>query len=128
MPSCRSVRSASAAVSRSTVSVAVAPAASSASPSGPYATFANDWVATAPTPARAHGTTAPTARNFDCTATARSPVAASRATIENVIGWPSVPDPRIGDRVEHVDDEVHDDDADRSEQHGPHDERHICGA
>ena len=45
-------------------------------------TFANDCVATAPTPACAHGTTAPTARNLDCTATPRSPVAGSRATME----------------------------------------------
>src|SRR6188472_2092702 len=38
----------------------------------------------APTPARAHGTVAPTARNFDWTATPRSPVSASLATMEYV--------------------------------------------
>src|SRR5437899_2457071 len=37
-------------------------------------------------PAIAHGTTLPTARNLDCTATPKSPVWGSRAMIENVIG------------------------------------------
>jgi len=41
-------------------------------------------VATAPTPARAQGTTARTLGNFDCTATPRSPLAGSTATIEKV--------------------------------------------
>src|SRR4051794_1390865 len=54
-------------------------------PSRPYVTFAADCVATAPTPARACGTTAPTARNLDATAMPRSPVCGSRATIEKVI-------------------------------------------
>ena len=41
-------------------------------------------VATAPTPALAHGTTFPTAKYFDWTAQPTSPVASSAATIENV--------------------------------------------
>jgi hypothetical protein len=40
------------------------------------------WLATAPTPARARGTTEPTANMHVCTATPSWPVAASRATIE----------------------------------------------
>jgi len=48
------------------------------------ADLAKDWVATAPTPARAHGTTAPTDRNLEATATPHSPVAGSAATMENV--------------------------------------------
>src|SRR5689334_20330482 len=44
----------------------------------------NDCVATAPTPASIHGTIGPTPNQCDCTATPRSPVAESRATIENV--------------------------------------------
>ena len=64
------------------------PPSSSARPFGPYVTFANDWVAIAPTSARAHGTTAPTARNFDWVATPRSPVAGSSATIEYVTRRP----------------------------------------
>src|SRR5689334_16266406 len=39
----------------------------------------------APTPPRAQGTTAPTARNFDCTATPTSPLAGSHPTMENVL-------------------------------------------
>ena len=42
----------------------------------------NDCVATAPTPASAHGTWEPTENQCDWTATPSSPVAASRATIE----------------------------------------------
>ena len=41
-------------------------------------------MATAPTPAFAHGTTAPTAKNFDCTAIPSSPVSGSNPTMENV--------------------------------------------
>ncbi len=44
----------------------------------------NDCVATAPTPASAHVTFEPTANQCDWTATPISPVAGSRATIENV--------------------------------------------
>src|SRR3954447_13741299 len=44
----------------------------------------NDCVATAPTPASAHGTSPPTANQCDCTATPISPVAGSNATMEKV--------------------------------------------
>src|SRR2546422_7544468 len=43
-----------------------------------------DCVATTPTPASAQVPSAPTANQCDCTATPISPVAGSRATIENV--------------------------------------------
>jgi hypothetical protein len=42
----------------------------------------------APTPAFAHGTSAPIATNFDWTATPHSSIWKSRATIENVIHFP----------------------------------------
>ena len=41
-----------------------------------------DWVATAPTPAWAQGTSWPTLNQWDCTATPSSPVTGSRATME----------------------------------------------
>src|SRR5262245_61196903 len=50
--------------------------------------FAQACVATAPTPAFAHGTTLPTPRNRLCTATPRSPVFGSYATIEKVATHP----------------------------------------
>src|SRR5579864_5585396 len=43
-----------------------------------------DCVATAPTPASAHGTSPPTANQCDCTATPISPVVGSNATMEKV--------------------------------------------
>lgn len=46
--------------------------------------LASAWVATAPTFARAEGTTEPTARNLEATATPHSPASISHATIENV--------------------------------------------
>jgi hypothetical protein len=55
---------------------------------GPYAATPAACVATAPTPARAQGTTAPTQKYFDCTATPTSPVTVSTATIEYVPGRP----------------------------------------
>ena len=60
----------------------VRPARSRASPSGPWATSAIAWVATAPTPASSHGTTAPVLKKWDCTATPSCPVSGHRATIE----------------------------------------------
>ena len=48
--------------------------------------FAFDCVATAPTPARAQGTTDPTAKNRLATATPTSPASGSAATIEKVEG------------------------------------------
>jgi hypothetical protein len=41
-------------------------------------------VATAPTPALAQGTTEPTARNFDWTATPKESVSGSKPTMEKV--------------------------------------------
>src|SRR3954470_9920303 len=48
--------------------------------------FANACVAIAPTEGSAAGTPAPTARNFDCTATPHSAASRSQATIEYVEG------------------------------------------
>jgi hypothetical protein len=70
-------------VSVATVSAAPEPAASNARPSAAYDTLAMAWVAMAPTPRRAAGTTEPTAMNLLATATPKaSPV---RATIEKVM-------------------------------------------
>src|SRR5688572_4278941 len=66
------------------VSSADLPLRISSSPFGPYVTLAKLCVATAPTPASAHGTTAPTARNFDATATPHSFASGSYPTTENV--------------------------------------------
>ena len=60
------------------------PCSSSASTFGPYAATPAAWVATAPTPAFAQGTTEPTARNFDCVATPHWPASRSQAQIEYV--------------------------------------------
>ncbi len=62
----------------------VAPPASSASPRGPNAATPAAWVATAPTPACAQGTTVPTAKYLDCTAQPTSPDTGSAAQMENV--------------------------------------------
>ena len=56
--------SSSASSSSSAASMA-SPASSRASSLGPYAGSTTDWVATAPTPARAHGTTDPTENQCD---------------------------------------------------------------
>src|SRR5947209_9903245 len=69
-----------------TTSFGATPRFSIASASGPYAVFAYAWLATAPTRAAANGTTAPTATNLDSTATPRSLVFGSNATILNVEG------------------------------------------
>ena len=61
---------------------AVPPPAIASRQRGPYAGSEMAWLATAPTPARAQGTTEPTANMHVCTATPSWPVAASRATIE----------------------------------------------
>ena len=68
-PICRSSAPGSPATSRRTTSSAGTPCESSRSASSRQATFASAWVATAPAPARAAGTMAPTAGNFDWTAT-----------------------------------------------------------
>src|SRR5947209_7981589 len=84
MPSWRSARSSSAATSRSTTSGALRPSRSSARPFGPYRGFAYACVAIAPTSGSAHGTTEPTDRNFDCTATPHCFASRSHAAIEYV--------------------------------------------
>src|SRR3954469_2738382 len=64
-----------------------APMSCSASSSfGPPPGTGMDCVATAPTPARSHGTTEPTENQCDCTATPSSSVSGSRATMEYVPG------------------------------------------
>ena len=78
----RTARCSSAAVSWSSASCGLLPPRISSSPLGPYDTSTNDCVATAPTPGSAQGTVGPTWNQWDCTATPRSPVAGSRATIE----------------------------------------------
>src|SRR5689334_9710560 len=89
-PTCLSSLSGSSSNNRSSVSCAESPVPSRARPRGPKDVLANDWVATAPTPACAHGTTAPTAGNFDATATPQAPSSRSLATIENVMIVPSL--------------------------------------
>ena len=64
IPAWRVPRSGSAATRRARASAAPIPDARSARPSGPYATLADACVATAPTPARALGTTEPTAEEL----------------------------------------------------------------
>ena len=61
---------------------ASSPAASRSSAAGPWAGSTTDWVATAPTPGRAHVQSEPTENQCDCTAAPTSPVAGSSATIE----------------------------------------------
>ena len=86
IPACRVPRSGSAATRRARASARRDPGCEERQARRARTpTFADACVATAPTPARALGTTEPTARNFDATAIPRSPVEASRATIENVI-------------------------------------------
>ena len=84
MPACRDCRALSVAIRMRSASSAVAPLRMSVKPRGPNEVFANDCVATAPTPASAHGTTGRTFGNFDCTATPTSPFTVSMATMENV--------------------------------------------
>src|SRR5690242_7815632 len=83
-PSWREAACGSAAVSCAIASAGATPLFSSARPFGPYDGSANAWVAIAPTPGSAHVTRLPTENQCDCTATPRSPVTGSRATIENV--------------------------------------------
>jgi hypothetical protein len=81
IPACRSCSDGSLRVRMRSASSAVAPSAISSRPRSPYAVLLRDCVATAPTPAFAHGTMPPTLGNFDCTATPRSPFCGSRATM-----------------------------------------------
>src|SRR6185503_7538879 len=91
-PTWRFAPSSSAPVSAFSTSSGASPFASASSPLGPYVVFAQDCVAIAPTPAFAHGTTLPTPKNFDCTATPRSPVAGSKPTTEKVATTGAVAD------------------------------------
>jgi len=77
IPTCRSWSMVSVRITMRSASSAVAPWAIRSSPRSPYAVLLRLWVATAPIPARPHGTIPPTLGNFDCTATPRSPVAES---------------------------------------------------
>src|SRR3954468_22725321 len=83
-PICRTRASGSAERSSASAPSAPAPASRRSSAPGPYAGSATDWLATAPTPALAHETMAPTENQCEWTATPRSPDAASRATMEYV--------------------------------------------
>ncbi len=65
---------------------AAAPRAGARGPPARSAGSRSACVAIAPTPASAHETTEPTARNFDCTATPHSPRSRSQAQIEYVDG------------------------------------------
>jgi len=85
MPTCRLWASGSRAIKRSMTVSGAMPSASIARPSGPWLVLAYDWVAIAPTPPLAQGTTAPAARNFEATATPHSPEVASAATMEKVL-------------------------------------------
>ena len=64
-----------------TTSAAACPARSISSPIGPRLMLTDAWVAIAPTPASSQGTTGPTPRKCDWTATAKRPVSGSRATM-----------------------------------------------
>ena len=79
---CRRSRPGSPARSSSRTSGALRPARILSRPNAPYEPSVKPWVATAPTPASAHGTSAPIENQWDWTATPSSPVAGSRATIE----------------------------------------------
>ena len=68
-------------VREATTSSAVWPARSISSPIGPKLMLTDAWVAIAPTPASSHGTTGPTPRKCDWTATPKRPVSGSRATM-----------------------------------------------
>src|SRR4051812_15566877 len=82
-PTWRTSRSSSPATSMRSASWALI-SSSSSSTRGPPPGTGTDCVATAPSPARSHGTTEPTENQCDCTATPRSSVSGSRATMEYV--------------------------------------------
>ena len=83
-PSWRSSRPASSASSSASATAGDRPCSIRSSPWGPYSTIVHDWVATAPTPARAQGTARPTNGTRVVTATPLWPVAGSMAQIEKV--------------------------------------------
>ena len=80
-PSWRIAARSSPPVRDATTSAADCPARSISSPIGPKLMFTEAWVAIAPTPASSHGTTGPTLRKCDWTATPKRPVSGSRATM-----------------------------------------------
>src|SRR5437667_7666771 len=84
MPTCRDSHCLSSAASAFNTSAADFPSRSIVSPLGPKEGFTVACVAITPTPASAHGTSVPTLKYFDCTATPSSCVFGSKATIENV--------------------------------------------
>src|SRR5687767_2733057 len=104
-PTCLTADCLSAARSCASASVGATPLPISARPFTPYARSTNDCVATAPTPGSAHATHGPTLKKCDCTATPRSPVTGSRATIEYVcagIDEPCEPDSGATGTCEYV--------------------------
>src|SRR3954452_21215143 len=82
-PTCLTSRSSSPAMSSRRASCASI-SSSRSSTRGPPPGTGTDCVAAQPTPARSHGTTDPTENQCDCTATPRSSVSGSRATMEYV--------------------------------------------
>ena len=87
-PTCRWAAASSSSTIRSRATSAVAPSSSRDRASPFQATFASAWVATAPMPATAAGTTDPTARNFEATATPHDSPSSERATMEKVMRTP----------------------------------------
>src|SRR5574341_521199 len=83
-PTCRRDAPLSAATARANAACCVRPCARRSSSSWPYSVRVLACVATAPTPARTHGTPFPTHATRVVTATPTSPVAGSTAAIENV--------------------------------------------
>src|SRR5262249_60980549 len=94
-PTWRSAAIGSSACAVARASLAVFPLASASRHRGPYAGSPIACVATAPTPARTHGTIDPTANIAVWTATPNSPVARSRATIEYATDPPPEPSPHL---------------------------------
>ena len=89
---------------RSASSGAAAPSRSSSRPRRPKAATPAACVATAPTPASAHGTTSPTEKYFDWTAHADLTGGRSAATIEKVALWRArTAAPYSGASLGHVD-------------------------
>src|SRR5438093_1586057 len=84
IPTCRWSRPSSSARSFRRTASAERPFLRRRSPDGPKVVLPAACVAMAPTSASAQGTTEPTAKNRDCTATPRSPLAGSKPTMEKV--------------------------------------------
>src|SRR5258705_58537 len=84
IPSWRESQTESVAASARSTSGALSPDFNKTSALSPNEGSTRAWVAIAPTPASAQGTSVPTLKYFDCTATPSSFVTESNATIENV--------------------------------------------